>query len=94
MDNQKYIIAQMKTYISQGGGGYGDWFIGLTDNPIAPIKEVSRLRKVQNHRFAYVETMSVEVAKAVADYFINACGMDGNITKNRKRWCLSGAIFL
>jgi hypothetical protein len=43
--------------------------------------EVSRLRKVQNHRFAYVETMSGEVAKAVADYFINACGVDGNISE-------------
>ena len=79
--DRKYIIEQMETYIRQGGGGYGDWFIGLADNPIAPITEVSRLRKVQNHRFTYVETMSGEVAKAVADYFIDACGMDGNISQ-------------
>ena len=84
MGNQKYIIEQMETYIRQGGGEYGNWFIGLADNPIAPITETSRLRKVQNHRFTYVETMSVEVAKAVADYFINACGMDGNISKTEK----------
>ena len=84
MGNQKYIIEQMETYIRQGGGEYGDWFIGLADNPIAPVTEISRLRKVQNHRFTYVETMSVEVAKAVADYFINACGMDGNISKTEK----------
>jgi hypothetical protein len=82
--NQKYIIEQMETYIRQGGGEYGDWFIGLADNPIVPITEVYRLRKVQNHRFTYVETMSVEVAKAVADYFINACGMDGNISETEK----------
>ena len=84
MGDQKYIIEQMETYIRQGGGEYGNWFIGLADNPIAPITETSRLRKVQNHRFTYVETMSVEVAKAVADYFINACGMDGNIGKTEK----------
>jgi nucleoid-associated protein YejK len=78
--DEKYIIKQMETYIRQGGGRYGDWFIGLADNPIAPIMEVSRLRKMQNHRFAYVETMSGEVAKAVADYFIDACGVDGNIS--------------
>ena len=82
--NQKYIIEQMETYIRQGGGGYKDWFIGLADNPIAPITETSRLRKVQNHRFTYIETMSVEVAKAVADYFINACGVDGNTSEARK----------
>ncbi len=84
MGNQKHIIEQMETYIRQGGGEYEDWFIGLADNPIVPITEVSRLRKVQNHRFTYVETISIEVAKAVADYFINACGMDGNISETEK----------
>lgn len=84
MGDQKYIIEQMETYIRQGGGGYGDWFIGLADNPITPIAEVSRLGKVQSHRFTYVETMSGEVAKAVADYFIDACGMDGNISESRR----------
>jgi hypothetical protein len=74
----------METYIRQGGGGYGDWFIGLADNPITPITEAFRLRKVQNHRFTYVETMSGEIAKAVADYFINACGMDGNISETER----------
>ncbi len=84
MGDQKYIIEQMETYIRQGGGGYGDWFVGLADNPITPITEVSRLRKVQNHRFAYIETMSGEVAKAVADYFIDACGVDGNISEREE----------
>lgn len=84
MSNQKYIIEEMETYIRQGGGEYGDWFIGLADNPIAPVMETSRLRKVQNHRFTYIETMSVEAAKAVAGYFINACGMDGNISETEK----------
>jgi hypothetical protein len=92
--NQKYIIEQMETYIRQGGGEYGDWFIGLADNPIAPITETSRLRKVQNHRFTYVETISVEVAKSVADYFINACGMDGNISETEKMVPVGHYIFI
>jgi hypothetical protein len=83
MGDQKYIIEQMETYIRQGGGGYGDWFIGLADNPIAPITEVSRFGKVQNHRFTYIETMSGEVAKAVTDHFINACGVDGDISQTQ-----------
>jgi hypothetical protein len=83
--NQKYIIEQMKTYIQQGGGGYEDWFIGLANNPIAPITEVSRLGKVQNHRFTYIEAISGEVAKGVVDYFINACGTDGNTGEAEKR---------
>ena len=87
MGDQKHIIEEVETYICHGGGGYGDWFIGLADNPIAPITEVSRLRKVQNHRFVYIETMSGEVAKAVADYFIDACGMDGNISKKQDGAC-------
>ncbi len=84
MGNQKYIIEQMETYIRQRGGEYEDWFIGLADNPIAPIAEVSRLHKVQNHKFTYIETISGEVAKEVADYFINSCGMDGNISETEK----------
>jgi hypothetical protein len=82
--DQKYIIEQMETYIRQGGGGYGDWFIGLADNPITPIAEVSRLGKVQSHRFTYLETVSNEVAKVVAGYFIDACGVDGNISETQR----------
>lgn len=83
MGDERYTIEQIETYICRSGGEYGDWFIGLADNPIAPITEASRLRKVQNHRFAYVETTSGEVAKAVADYFIDACGVDGNISERK-----------
>jgi hypothetical protein len=77
--NEKHIIAQIEAYIRQGGGEYGAWFIGLADNPIDPIMEVTRLHKVQNHRFTYIETVSPQVAKAVADYFLNVCGIDGNL---------------
>ena len=79
MNNEKHIIAQIEAYIRQGGGEYGEWFIGLADNPIDPIMEVSRLRKVQNHWFTYIETVSHKAAKAVADYFLKVCGTDGNI---------------
>ena len=84
MGGEKHIIAQVEAYIRLGGGEYGDWYIGLADNPIDPITEASRLHKVQNRRFTYVETMSGEAAKVVADYFIDACRMDGNITENQK----------
>jgi hypothetical protein len=81
---QKHIIEQVETYIRHGGGEYRDWFIGLADNPIVPIRKASRLRKIQNHRFVYIETISGEVAKAVADYFINVCGTDGDIIEKEK----------
>lgn len=80
MGNEKHIIAQIEAYIRQGGGVYGDWYIGLADNPIDPITEASRLNKVQNHRFTYIETVSHQVAKSVADYFLNVCGTDGNLS--------------
>jgi hypothetical protein len=76
--NEKQIIDQVEAYIRQGGGEYGNWYIGLADNPIAPIMEVTRLNKVQSHRFTYIETVSPQAAKAVADYFLNVCGTDGN----------------
>jgi hypothetical protein len=79
MGDEKQIIAQIEAYIHQGGGEYGDWFIGLADNPIDPVMEVTRLHKVQNHRFSYIETVSHQIARAVADYFVNTCGTDGNI---------------
>jgi len=79
MSNEKNIIAQIETYIRQGGGEYGDWYIGLADNPIDPITEAFRFHKVQNHRFTYIETISHQVAKSVSDYFLNVCGTDGNL---------------
>jgi hypothetical protein len=78
--DEKQIIAQIEAYIRQGGGEYGDWYMGLADNPIEPIMEVTRLHKVQNHRFTYIETVSPQVAKAVADYFVNVCGTEGNLS--------------
>ncbi len=80
MSNEKNIIAQIETYICQGGGEYGDWYIGLADNPIDPITEAFRLHKVQNHRFTYIETISHQVAKFVSDYFLKICGTDGNLS--------------
>jgi hypothetical protein len=77
--SEKHIIAQIEGYIRQGGGEYGDWYIGLADNPIDPIREVTRLHKVQNHMFTYIETASHQAAKAVVEYFVNVCGTDGNI---------------
>ncbi len=81
MGNEKNIIAQIETYINQGGGEYGDWYIGMADNPIDPIMEVTRLHKVASHRFTYIETVSNKDAKTVADYFHNVCGMDGNLSE-------------
>lgn len=80
MGDEKNIIAQIETYICHGGGEYGHWYIGLADNPIDPIKEAYRFHKVQNHRFTYIETISHQAAKAVADYFVNVCGTDGNLS--------------
>ena len=81
MNNEKHIIAQIEAYIRQGGGEYGDWYLGLADNPIDPIMEVTRLHKVQNQRFTYIETVSHQAAKAAADYFVNVCGTDGNLSE-------------
>jgi len=78
MGYEKNIIAQIEAYIRQGGGEYSDWYIGLANNPIDPITEASRLNKIQNRRFTYLETISHQVAKSVADYFFNVCGTDGN----------------
>jgi hypothetical protein len=79
MDNEKQIIAQVETYIRQGGGEYGDWYIGLANNPIAPITEAFRLNKVRNGRFTYIEIISHNVAESVARYFLDVCGTDGNL---------------
>jgi hypothetical protein len=81
VDNEKNIIADVENYIRQGGGEYREWYIGLADNPIDPIIEAYRFRKVQSHRFTYIETISHDVAQAVADYFVNVCGTDGNLSK-------------
>jgi hypothetical protein len=79
MNDVKNIIAEIETYIRQRGGVYGDWYIGLADNPIDPITEAFRLNKVQSRFFTYIETVSHKTAKAVADHFLNVCGTDGNI---------------
>jgi hypothetical protein len=83
MGDEKKIIAQIETYIRQGGGEYRNWYIGMADNPIGPVTEAFRLNKVQNHRFTYIETLSHDIATTVADYFINVCGTDGNISETK-----------
>ena len=82
MSDPGQIINQIKDYISEGGGEYRDWFVGISDDPIHPIIEVTLLHKVQNHRFTYIETISPQIAKAVADYFVNGRGTDGNLSEN------------
>ncbi len=81
MNDEKNIIAQIETYIRQGSGEYSEWYVGIADNPLDPITEAFRFNKVRNHRFTYIETISHDIAKAVADYFINVCGTDGNISE-------------
>jgi hypothetical protein len=77
--DEKNIIVQIETYIRQGGGEYGEWYIGLADNPIEPATDSFRNHKVKNSWFTYIETSSHEIARAIAEYFINTCGTDGNI---------------
>jgi hypothetical protein len=94
MGDEKNIIAQIETYIRQGGGEYGDWYIGLANNPIDPITVASRLHKVQNNRFTYIETISPHVARLVSDYFLNVCGTDGNLSDiNTSRPCRAIYIY-
>jgi len=80
----KQIIDEIKSYISEGGGEYGDWYVGMADNPIDPVTEVLLLHKVQSHRFTYIETISPRVAKEVADYFVNVAGTDGSLSEEEK----------
>jgi hypothetical protein len=82
VSDPKQIIEQIETYIYQGGGEYEDWYIGLTGNPIDPVTEAFSLHKVQGQRLAYFETTSSQIAQAVADYFVNLCGADGNLGTN------------
>jgi len=75
------IINQIKEYICERGGEYRDWYVGISDNPIDPVMEVSLLHKVQSHQFTYIETISSKIAKEVADYFVNTLGTDGNLNE-------------
>ena len=83
MSDPGQIINQIKEYICEGGGEYKDWYVGISDNPIDPIKEVSLLHTVQSHRFTYIETISPGIAESVADYFINTLGTDGNLNERK-----------
>jgi hypothetical protein len=80
MNHEKNIITQIETYIQQGGGEYGDWFVGLADNPIDPVTEAFRLNKVQHRRFTYIETASQQAARFVSDYFLKVRGTDGDLS--------------
>jgi hypothetical protein len=94
MGDEKNIIAQIETYIRQGGGEYADWYIGLADNPIGPSTEAFRFHKVQNRRFTYIETISHQVARFVSDYFLKVRGTDGNLSNiDTSRTCRAIYIY-
>ena len=91
---QEQIINEIETYIREGGGEYEDWYVGLTDDPFEPINEALLLQKVQGERLSYIETSSPQIAQAVADYFVNLCGTDGNLsTKEINRACNSLYVY-
>jgi hypothetical protein len=83
MGDAKQTIGQIETYIREGGGEYEDWFVGVTDNPINPITEATLLHKVQGRRFMYIETLSPQIAKAVAEHFINFQGTEGDFNERQ-----------
>ena len=83
MNDTKQITNQIKEYIREGGGEYRDWYVGISDNPIDPVTETLLLHKVQGHRFTYIETISPQVAREVADYFINTLGTEGNLNEGK-----------
>jgi hypothetical protein len=88
MGSQQQIIGEIEAYICRGGGKYQDWYIGIADDPIGPIDEALLFHKVENHRFICLETISQQVAIAVADYFVNILGTDGNLYEgNRGKPC-------
>jgi hypothetical protein len=90
----KQIIEQIETYIREGGGEYEDWYVSVTDNPLEPLNEVLSLHKVQSQRFTYIETISSQIARAVADYFVNQLGTDGNLgTKEISGACKSLYVY-
>jgi hypothetical protein len=77
MSNEKNTIWEIETYIREGGGQYGDWYVGMADDPLRAVEETFRLHRVQNERFMYIEAESETAAAATVNHFVNCCGTGG-----------------
>ncbi len=65
------IIQEVDGYIKKGGRPYGDWYVGITDNPIRRLfleHNVSRETGQWIYREAYSDTSAREVESFFLDY--------------------------
>lgn len=70
--SKQEIIADLDGHISEGGGGYSAWYVGISSN----AKERLTEHKVKGWYIIRTATSS-QVAREIEDYFVNSCKTDG-----------------
>ncbi|MBA3047161.1 hypothetical protein KKC83_05865 [Patescibacteria group bacterium] len=69
------IIDAIKNLISENGGKYSDYYVGITDGPKERLFEQHKVSK--NGIYDYWEALNANSARAVEKYCINQFSTDG-----------------
>ena len=68
-------IREIEKYISENGGEYPDWYIGVTSNPDDRLFNAHRVAK--NGVWIYCPCTNSEIARSIEDYFLGEQGTMG-----------------
>lgn len=72
------IISEIKAFMSNWGGHYSDWYVGIASDPRQRLFNDHNVDE-KNDAWIYREAMNSESARAIEDYFINTLGTDGDV---------------
>lgn len=70
--SKQEIISDIDAHIKKGGGGYGAWYVGISEDA------EKRLNKHNAKEwYIYRQASSSQVAREIEIYFVNVLGTDG-----------------
>jgi len=69
--DKETIIREIINYISDRGGGYGDWYVGIATEPRETLFSRHGVRETGDP-WIYRECLNSEVARDIEYYFINS----------------------
>lgn len=74
--DKQTITNEIKNHISEGGGAYSDWYVGISKNP---RERLFQDHNVDEKKDAWIirQAESESIAREIEDYFVNTLKTDG-----------------
>jgi hypothetical protein len=81
-----YSVQQIKyeilAYIKEFGGGFSDYFVGVTDDPEAALFNKHNVHRTKDP-WLYKQALTFQAARTAQDYFLSRLKADGEPVLDR-----------